>query len=368
MIQNLKADIIYYKTNTDFEMEFNLCGCCRMRLLTDKAADKKTLVHNLARSVSRSRVIIIAGELLGEEGIIQITAKAIAKTVTKIDKSLYGINSDEEIGIINGATPLVTSDGEFGGCIIESGPQSMILLSSDRAIRKEIMHTLIHPYIEELCTLEFKAKVKKNEGEEEKAIATLKTESYVAPLKTDVENEFADNQDIETENTTEEAAESYIEADSEEEKEEIDEPVEKAEPDRLDDEPLSSFSSKTDAGVALEGGMVFESDDYRSEAETFGEDEDSELFIEPGITKKNHKRNYSNSYFSQEDAASPYHTPDDFDEKPKNRFSGNLPILIISVLLLIIAAVLCYSVFYVPAKDGITATAYLSETFSTLFG
>lgn len=359
MIQNLKADIIYYKTNTDFEMEFNLCGCCRMRLLTDKAADKKTLVHNLARSVSRSRVIIIAGELLGEEGIIQITAKSIAKTVTKIDKSLYGISSDEEIGVINGATPLVTSDGEFGGCIIESGPQSMILLSSDRAIRKEIMHTLIHPYIEELCALEFKAKAEKTEVEAEKV---------VAPLKTVVENELDDNRDIETENTTEEADESYIETDSAEEKEEMDEPEEKTEPDRLDDKPLSSFSSKPDDGVELEGGMIFESDDYRSEAATFREDEDSELFVEPGITKKNHKRNYSNSYFSQEDAASPYHTPDDFEEKPKNRFSGNLPILIISVLLLIIAAVLCYCVFYVPAKDGVTATAYLSETFSTLFG
>ena len=38
----MKVDVIYYKTNTDFEMEFNLCGCCRMRLLTDKAPDRKT--------------------------------------------------------------------------------------------------------------------------------------------------------------------------------------------------------------------------------------------------------------------------------------------------------------------------------------
>ena len=87
MLQNLKVDIIYYRTNTDFEMEFNLCGCCRMRLLTDKAADKKTLVHDLARAVSRSRVIIIAGMLSGEEGNIDITAKSIAKTVTEVDKN-----------------------------------------------------------------------------------------------------------------------------------------------------------------------------------------------------------------------------------------------------------------------------------------
>ena len=40
MFQNLKVDVIYYKTNSDFEMEFNLCGCCRMRLLSDKTPDK----------------------------------------------------------------------------------------------------------------------------------------------------------------------------------------------------------------------------------------------------------------------------------------------------------------------------------------
>ena len=47
MLQNIKVDIIYYKTATDFEMEFNLCGCCRMRLLTDKAPDRRSMVQNL---------------------------------------------------------------------------------------------------------------------------------------------------------------------------------------------------------------------------------------------------------------------------------------------------------------------------------
>ena len=47
MFQNLKVDVIYYKTNSDFEMEFNLCGCCRMRLLSDKTPDKKTMIMSL---------------------------------------------------------------------------------------------------------------------------------------------------------------------------------------------------------------------------------------------------------------------------------------------------------------------------------
>ena len=145
MLQNLKVDIVYYRTNTDFELEFNLCGCCRMRLLTDKAPDRKTLVHDLARAVSRSRVIIISGNLFGEDGIMDITARAISKTLTEIDSRRYGISGGEKIRVINGATPLVSPDGSFGGCIIESGPQSMILLTDNRAVRKAEMSSLIHP-------------------------------------------------------------------------------------------------------------------------------------------------------------------------------------------------------------------------------
>ena len=135
MFQNIKVDIIYYKTATDFEMEFNLCGCCRMRLLTDKAPDRKSMVHNLARAVSRSRVIIIVGSLFGDEGVLSTVAGAIGKPLSPIDNKLYGISEGGEISIISGATPLVTPDGFFGGCIIESGQQSMILLSDSKSVR-----------------------------------------------------------------------------------------------------------------------------------------------------------------------------------------------------------------------------------------
>lgn len=57
MFQNIKVDIIYFKTYTDFELEFTFAAAAVCGLLTDKAPDKKTLVHSLARAVSRSRVI-----------------------------------------------------------------------------------------------------------------------------------------------------------------------------------------------------------------------------------------------------------------------------------------------------------------------
>lgn len=384
MFQNIKVDIVYYKTNTDFEMEFNLCGCCRMRLLTDKASDKKTLVHDLARAVSRSRVIIIAGKLSGEEGIIEITARAIAKTVTEIDKSLYGIKSEDKISVINGATPLVTPDGEFGGCIIESGPQSMVLISDDKAVRKTVMNTLIHPYIEELCALDLKEKAKSAV-----AVAAPTTEPHAVntPDANDIssisetclqesesktetaaeEAETAAEPQAEAEPGNEDTAEQEKTEDQEEEsfKEEIKEEEKNQHTDEPSAKPLSSFSSKTD-DISLSGRMIFETDDYRAEPLSSGED--SELFIEPESLKKRIIGLRNHSYVSEESEDSPYHTAEEPTGKLKSGFSGNLPILIISVLLLIVLAVLCYCIFYVPSKDGVTASAYLNETFNTLFG
>ena len=111
MFHNIRVDVIYYKTNTDFEMEFNLCGCCRMRLLTDKAADRKIMVQSLARAVSRSKIIISVGPLFGEEGVISTVANAIGKELEVVSNKKFGINTASEIKVIEGAVPLVTPDG-----------------------------------------------------------------------------------------------------------------------------------------------------------------------------------------------------------------------------------------------------------------
>lgn len=159
MIQNLKVDIIYHLTPSDFEMEFNLCGCCRMRLLSDKTTDKKSFVKALARDVARSRVIMACGPLFGADGMISIVATAIGNGLAVCDNKTYGIKGEEQIYIINGSTPLVTPDGYFGGCIIESGPQTIILLTENKAFRKSIMQNLIHPYIEEISYMPTKSVV-----------------------------------------------------------------------------------------------------------------------------------------------------------------------------------------------------------------
>lgn len=377
MLQNIKVDIVYYKTNTDFEMEFNLCGCCRMRLLTDKAADKKSLVHDLARAVSRSRVIIITGELFGEEGIIEITARAIAKTLTEIDNGKYGIKSDEKISVINGATPLVTPDGTFAGCIIESGPQSMILLSDNKAVRKTVMKTLIHPYIEELYTLDLKPKPTVFSAEvptEATVVAAVEAEDISSSATEETENDEPSEQEEEILSEGEEVSsesdtgeETAPQEDNDEPAEETDESGEQEsqdggeEDDSPSAQPLSSFTSKSN-DVAVSGGMSFTEDGDTAV------DEMPEVFIEPEKLRKIRREYYRQPYASEADDSFVFHS--DEDNPKKNNFisSGNLPILILSILLLIVLAVLCYCIFYVPAKDGVSASAYLQETFSILFG
>ena len=70
MNSNIKTEIIYYGLATDFEFEFNLCGCCNMRLLTSVADDKTELLKALQRSITRSRVILIIGNLNEENNNI----------------------------------------------------------------------------------------------------------------------------------------------------------------------------------------------------------------------------------------------------------------------------------------------------------
>ena len=149
-MQNLKVDIIYHQSPSDFEMEFNMRGNCPIRLLSDKTTDKKGFVKALARDVARSRVIICCGPLFGSDGLINIVAKAIGTGVMPCNNKTYGINSEETIHIINGSTPLVTPDGYFGGCIIESGPQTIVLLTENKSFRKTILKNLIHPYLLEI--------------------------------------------------------------------------------------------------------------------------------------------------------------------------------------------------------------------------
>ena len=362
MFQNIKVDIIYYKTATDFEMEFNLCGCCRMRLLTDKAPDKKTLIHNLSRAVSRSRVIFVTGALFGDDGILSTVARAVSRPLEAVDEKLYGIKDCEDLKIIEGATPLVTNEGYFGGCIIESGPQAMILLSDNKSIRKYLMNNLIHPYIEELAATELRAKAERTSSEVNTPDTVVKAEipndvptempeiPQVEPISEIAEQDAAGSAEP-NETAENDTAEPIIE-------ESFD--ADKAEDVRVD-VTGDLFSAEPDGEVEddiiLSGGMSFESGGKRTESNEPPVSNDSDFMLE-----RDNRADFAD--FPEEDI---YSTDKKNTAKPKRGFNGNIVTMVLAVILLITVAVLCYCIFYVPSKSGVNASAYLRETFDALF-
>lgn len=374
MFQNIKVEIIYYKTATDFEMEFNLSGCCRMRLLTDKAPDRKTMINQLARAVNRSRVIMISGALFGEEGVINTAAAAIGRKLCVIDNKQFGISGEDNIEIIENAVPLVNGNGIFGGCIIEQGPQTLILLTENKDVRKNIMQTLIHSYIQDVCTAEL------NEKDDEPAHDAVVIEETTEEIAEDTAEESV-------EEPIEEATEEVVEAVEDEAVETADNTADseielvletEEEPFRPEELISDDGYGIYDEDEKLADAMIMEDEDYLDDAmqaakEGFerSEEEVDELVFEPEYLnrKTGNRRIFEYAYAGTD--ADEYVTGDEEEEENAPVFVGlgiNLPIIIISVLLLLVVAILCYCIFVVPQSQGIEAGQYLKEMFDTLFG
>ena len=332
MFQNMKVDVIYHNVNTDFEMEFNLCGCCRMRLLTDKTPDKKALVHSLARAVSRSRIIIVVGNLFGEEGIVSLVGEAIKSGVSTIDNNLYGIKATEDVSVLKGSTPLITNEGFFGGCIVESGPQTMILLSKNRSVRKAILSSLIHPYIEELYASDLAADSKT----EIEPVSELKVET---PDDTMILEGISDEEEKAFEPVADKAAYEETETDVYEEVSEtavVEEAEEAADTNVVAGEhEVGQTQEETPEDIPMESDtFVLSADDVYSYSE-------------------------NDNYQWREEYEPPQRASKSNDFK--------WPILIGTIMLLVLLAVLCYCIFFVPSSEGVSAGEYIKDIFDTLF-
>lgn len=319
MFQNFKTDIIYYNTSTDFELEFNLCGCCRMRLLNDKCADKKTLLASLSRAFSRSRVIILTAPLFDGSNIIKTVSVAIGKSVEKVDLEAFNIKSTADIEITKGSVPLVTADGIFGGCIIESGPQTLIMLTDNKSVRKTIMKDLIHPYIEELASGDTDTKTPSEPENTEEIITEVDPESEET-----IEGISDELGDVlvteETESQSEEVSEEYYESE-----ELITED---------DNEPENEID-----------------ENYYTE--------DINLYTENETARK------SSSADKEEDEYYDDYYIEDPEEEKNSAF--NICLIVISAILLLAIAVLCFCIFFVPASSETTPAMYLKEIFDTMF-
>lgn len=332
MVQNLKVDIIYHQTPSDFEMEFNLCGCCRMRLLNDKTEDKKGFIRSLARAVSRSRVIMICGTLFGENGIINTVSTAIGSHTVRCNNAVYGINSDEPIEIINGSTPLVTPDGYFGGCIIESGPQTIILLTENRNFRKTIMQNLIHPYLEEIGYIPVKTSPIKT------ADAPLNTTPDVAEIMPD---------------------ENYIT--------EPDLDYEKSE-EAIPDTPVSpAFITDNTIDFIMDGGEPNTENDEPLAPVPIDDFALNNMYIEVE-SKSEKKSRYAEPYTPSENDKM-FITSSDDGEMPRNAKKTDktkamdITIVVLVLILLLSVLALVYFIVLKPYTMGISTGDYLKEIF-----
>ncbi len=364
MLKNLKIDIIYYNTPSDFEFEFNLGGYCRSRILNAKASDLKEALTKLAIAVSRSRVIIIIGEMLGNNGCIAPVAKAISKPLVAVDHRQYHITSPEPINIIEGSLPLVSSNGEFGGCIIESGPQSIVFLSENKQIRNSIEKELLSHYLTSLSMT----------SDEENEIIN-ETETVNEPEETDQTSE----PQVETlEETTEEEeiisenAEIEIPADETQDSEIITETVTK---------DIDIFSNETIEDIKEVNENAIELPD--SEIETNEEDFTEETVSKPEITEEDEKEISSREeilFITPEKSSPVINAFDNFDneiesndyeeevvkeKKPRKPLSSLSKVLIalFAVLFIVIAAILYFTV-YLPSLDGVSFFEFIDRVFA----
>ncbi len=327
MVQSIKTEIIYYGMPSDFEFEFNLCGCCQMRLLKETATDTAGLLRALQKGISRSRVIFILGDITGENNAISIISKAIGYSCERLDTSFYDVKATEPIYIIKNSVPLISSDGTFGGCIIESGPQSMIFLTEDKKARKEIMQSLVNSYITDLSHYQF---VPETVAEEVVDTAEEITESPI-PDNATIESDAMPTLDV-AEADAEVEAEINTAADAENEAEDI----------SLQFEDIMSSS---DEANTVEDEAY---DPYKIENIVAAEDLDLKETDDSNIEEI-------------DDAYDKAH-----DVSIAKRF--NIVTLILSSILLVLLAFIVYSFIYLPLSSGISVTDNFINLFHFLKG
>lgn len=379
MLYNLRADIIYYKSGSDFELEFNLCGCCRMRLLTDKPSSKKAFVHSLARAVSRSRVILIAGPLFGEENAVEIVSQALGTTTEIVDNNTYNISSEDEIEIIKGSLPLVSSDGSFGGCIIESGPQTMILLTDNKTLRKNIMSTLVHPYISDLYSAELQ---ENNNAKEKNKPETEEVEEISTEIIDNTIDEKGEEPDIIEDIPLILTTDDDILDDINPEDIFFDEPNQEPEIEYEEDNDITIDDLFPSSPELEEPVRTIEEKIGESEIVLENEEEIKERELPEEYTNVFEKLFINDEITTEEDVKLPPVIPAGYTflndngelleeseyEFKKGATKLNIATIIITVILLISVIVLCYCIFSASSNEGMAPTEYIRSVWQTIFG
>ncbi len=399
MVQNLKIDIIYYNTPSDFEFEFNLGGCCHSRVLNNKSNTPKDMISLLSKAVGRSRIIILIGKLNESDGLFSLISKAIGADLSRVNADEYNIIPETDTTVISGSLPLVSSDGLLSGCILESGPQSIIIMSENKAIRKDIAENLVFKYITAVSrTPETETVVTPDSAPDEPAQAvneeptealTEETVEEVAEqIPAEVFEEVAEQVPAEVLEEAaeqipvevfEEAAEQVVAEAFEEAAAKVDEtdatdvldipeqPVE-----QTPDEPTIAVTPPIKSEVQSDEDFVLATNDYYPDNEEEAVSDETTEFIsneefidiyaeETADIEMDDNYVYNDApknYDSEEDNYQP-------KERPTNQKSGsNAFIWIILGLMFIVVAALTYLLVLTPMQKDVSVIEYIKQVFN----
>lgn len=347
MIQNLKIDIIYYDTPSDFEFEFNLGGCCHSRVLNNKTSSAKEMIGCLSKAVSRSRVILVIGKLGGADGLFSLISKAISIPLTEVSAEEYGIVSGTDTTVIANSLPLVSTDGLLAGCIIESGPQSIILLPSEKSLRKDIAENLVFQYITAVSRTPDTETVVTPDSTEEDSI-DLKEENVPMVETETIEENSATNIEDEVQGDIfiNEPQQAVIETN--------DEPIIEAEADiTVNEEQIEEEEKIID---------IYEEPSEKSKSPDIDDNYVYNIYSDKPTEEKYEKYEDYEDYDDYD-----YDDEDDEDEdsgKKTSKSGINIFIWVILGLMFIIAAIILYMLVYTPLKSGVNVAEYISQVLN----
>ncbi len=149
MGKDMKLEVIYYRLNSDVKLEFGLHGDYPLRLLTDTCNDPKSFLHSLKRAVQRSAVIITVGGFNYDCYLPSVLALSVGRGTVELDLQKNGIVNIDCPAIIPDNSYPIVMNGTFCGCVLESGPQSIIMLTDNKRTRLDVIQKLIVPYLTE---------------------------------------------------------------------------------------------------------------------------------------------------------------------------------------------------------------------------
>ncbi len=149
MVPDLTLEVIYLNEPTDFKMEFELCACSNVRFLSLPVKSHAEFLSAISKSVIRSRAIITVGSFnpLDKLYIPKIIAKATGYELAAIENEKFGIDKEKSVFLPEKGIPLVDANGNLGGCVLENNDQTIIMLTSERELRHNIVSNLVCPYL-----------------------------------------------------------------------------------------------------------------------------------------------------------------------------------------------------------------------------